>query len=178
MEVGSILSYIIVKSLIWLKDEIWEQRKEEKRKNKEKTWEEKKRLEELKEEQGKSDRIWIEKKRLEEERERKIREERKRLKEERERRILLKEEQKQKKEKEERLRKQQLGIQRILDESELKDELTVVGTLKSRHIPSDVQKEVWERDKGKCVECGSRENLEYDHIIPVSKGSRKSDKIG
>ena len=37
-------------------------------------------------------------------------------------------------------------------------------------IPADVRREVWRRDEGKCVKCGSRKNLEYDHIIPVSKG--------
>ena len=37
-------------------------------------------------------------------------------------------------------------------------------------IPSTVRREVWRRDGGKCVRCGSRENLEYDHIIPVAKG--------
>jgi Holliday junction DNA helicase RuvB len=37
-------------------------------------------------------------------------------------------------------------------------------------IPSNVRREVWRRDGGKCVKCGSRENLEYDHIIPVSQG--------
>jgi Holliday junction DNA helicase RuvB len=38
------------------------------------------------------------------------------------------------------------------------------------NIPSDVRREVWRRDGGKCVKCGSRENLEYDHIIPISRG--------
>jgi Holliday junction DNA helicase RuvB len=37
-------------------------------------------------------------------------------------------------------------------------------------IPSTVRREVWRRDGGKCARCGSRKNLEYDHIIPVSKG--------
>jgi hypothetical protein len=37
-------------------------------------------------------------------------------------------------------------------------------------IPKDVQILVWNRDKGRCVECGSQGNLEFDHIIPISKG--------
>lgn len=40
----------------------------------------------------------------------------------------------------------------------------------SRYISSRVRREVWRRDEGRCVRCGSRENLEYDHIIPISKG--------
>lgn len=37
-------------------------------------------------------------------------------------------------------------------------------------IPDDVQVFVWNRDGGRCVKCGSQENLEFDHIIPVTKG--------
>ena len=45
------------------------------------------------------------------------------------------------------------------------------GYLKKRTtISASVRREVWRRDQGKCTECGSREKLEYDHIIPVSKG--------
>lgn len=37
-------------------------------------------------------------------------------------------------------------------------------------IPMDVANAVWNRDGGKCCICGSKENLEFDHIIPISKG--------
>jgi hypothetical protein len=37
-------------------------------------------------------------------------------------------------------------------------------------IPDDVRMFVWQRDRGKCIKCGSQARLEFDHIIPVSKG--------
>lgn len=65
---------------------------------------------------------------------------------------------------------------------------------RSRRISQSVMDKVWRRDEGKCVQCGSKENLEFDHIIPHSKGGAntyrniqllcencnrvKSDKIG
>jgi 5-methylcytosine-specific restriction endonuclease McrA len=37
---------------------------------------------------------------------------------------------------------------------------------------------VWQRDRGKCVQCGSRERLEFDHIIPViASGSNTKRNI-
>ena len=40
----------------------------------------------------------------------------------------------------------------------------------NRLIPTPVKLEVWKRDKGICVKCGSNNNLHFDHIIPYAKG--------
>ena len=42
--------------------------------------------------------------------------------------------------------------------------------LHNSQIPGEVQKEVYERDRGKCRICGSSDNLHFDHILPFSKG--------
>jgi hypothetical protein len=42
--------------------------------------------------------------------------------------------------------------------------------LRREAIPERVRHDVWRRDRGTCVECGSRGRLEFDHIIPVSRG--------
>jgi hypothetical protein len=41
-------------------------------------------------------------------------------------------------------------------------------------VPEEVKHEVWRRDQGRCVDCGSRENLELNHIIPLAKGGANS----
>lgn len=40
----------------------------------------------------------------------------------------------------------------------------------TRMIPTHVKVQVWKRDQGHCVICGSTENLHFDHDIPYSKG--------
>ena len=45
-----------------------------------------------------------------------------------------------------------------------------IDILHNRTIPGEVQREVYERDQGKCTKCGSSDNLHFDHIIPYSKG--------
>jgi 5-methylcytosine-specific restriction endonuclease McrA len=40
----------------------------------------------------------------------------------------------------------------------------------TRLIPSEVKKEVWKRDQGKCVLCGDTKQLHFDHDLPYSLG--------
>ena len=44
----------------------------------------------------------------------------------------------------------------------------------SRSIPPVVRAEVWRRDGGACVECQATEYLEFDHVIPWSRGGATS----
>jgi hypothetical protein len=43
-------------------------------------------------------------------------------------------------------------------------------------IPEKVRIAVWRRDQGRCAKCGSRVNLEYDHIVPVSRGGSNTER--
>ena len=43
-------------------------------------------------------------------------------------------------------------------------------------IPESVRLFVWQRDGGKCIKCGNRERLEFDHIIPVSEGGSSTER--
>lgn len=57
----------------------------------------------------------------------------------------------------------------------LDDEVNIIngrqyGIEHNRIIPTAVKLEVWKRDKGRCIKCGSQNNLHFDHIIPYSKG--------
>ena len=42
--------------------------------------------------------------------------------------------------------------------------------IRRRAIPTHVKLEVWERDGGKCIVCGSADELHFDHDLPYSKG--------
>lgn len=42
--------------------------------------------------------------------------------------------------------------------------------LQREPIPQKILDKVWNRDSGKCVLCGSQEKIEFDHIIPFSRG--------
>ena len=46
----------------------------------------------------------------------------------------------------------------------------IIADVAARQISQEVKDLVWNRDIGKCTQCGSNEKLEFDHIIPFSKG--------
>ena len=63
----------------------------------------------------------------------------------------------------------------VLPEKEFRRESRTSGLLGTgaqgrKAISSNVKMFVWQRDGGRCVQCGSQQRLEYDHIIPVSLG--------
>lgn len=85
------------------------------------------------------------------------------------------------------LKQQQLLIYEAYDKDRKKwerlEKLYAKGVNSKSHsqyirerIPEQVRIEVWRRDDGKCVRCGSREKLEYDHIVPVSKGGSNTSR--
>ena len=49
------------------------------------------------------------------------------------------------------------------------------GERPSRHISRDVRQRVWQTYGGRCVDCGASDYLEYDHIIPHSKGGSNDE---
>jgi hypothetical protein len=57
-----------------------------------------------------------------------------------------------------------------IENPQAEEEDTVVNIDHPRIIPANVKLAVWKRDKGRCVECGSHDNLHFDHIIPYSRG--------
>jgi len=59
----------------------------------------------------------------------------------------------------------------LIDESIARaDQGNRKGVDHTRLIPTSVKLEVWKRDQGKCVKCGSLDNIHFDHIIPYVKG--------
>lgn len=57
-----------------------------------------------------------------------------------------------------------------LTDSPVNQNIEQISIPHNRIIPSEVKKEVWKRDAGKCVICGENKNLHFDHELPFSKG--------
>lgn len=67
-------------------------------------------------------------------------------------------------------------VQRLADEmlaSPVKTRKTATTSrvpARRQTIPNQVKIDVWQRDSGRCVECGSNSELEFDHIISLKMG--------
>ena len=45
------------------------------------------------------------------------------------------------------------------------------------YISAHKRKLIFIRDKGRCVKCGSKKNLEIHHIVPHAKGSNRLENL-
>ena len=58
----------------------------------------------------------------------------------------------------------------VRPEPPLSEQQVAPNPRKRRAIPDRAKQFVWNRDGGRCVQCGSTDKLGYDHIIPLSRG--------
>ena len=63
---------------------------------------------------------------------------------------------------------QEKRVQKLSKLSSLENRMSKAA--KRQPISDEVRMFVWQRDKGRCVQCGSNEKLVFDHIIPAAKG--------
>jgi 5-methylcytosine-specific restriction endonuclease McrA len=72
--------------------------------------------------------------------------------------------------------RQERNYEKVRREVEALENLTKLEGVKREPIPDSVRLFVWQRDKGQCVKCGSRERLEFDHIIPIIAGGSNTER--
>ena len=53
--------------------------------------------------------------------------------------------------------------------------IVLSGPQATRSIPQHVKAAVWQRDGGRCRQCGDNNYLEFDHIIPFAQGGATSE---
>jgi hypothetical protein len=70
------------------------------------------------------------------------------------------------------VRQRERRLQRTLERAHaaLAAEATDAGAPRRRPLARAARLAVFERDGGRCVECGSRFELQYDHVIPLALG--------
>jgi hypothetical protein len=73
------------------------------------------------------------------------------------------------------LHQRQRRKQRQLDNAHAVMSADGAGLARREPIPRDVRHTVFARDRGRCVECGSNFDLQYDHVIPVAMGGASTE---
>ena len=69
---------------------------------------------------------------------------------------------------------QEKRVQKLSKLSSLENRMSKAA--KRQPISDEVRMFVWQRDKGRCVQCGSNEKLVFDHIIPAAKGGSNTQR--
>ena len=69
---------------------------------------------------------------------------------------------------------QEKRVQKLSKLSSLENRMSKAA--KRQPISDEVRMFVWQRDKGRCVQCGSNEKLVFDHIIPAAKGGSNTER--
>lgn len=72
--------------------------------------------------------------------------------------------------------REQRELLRARQEVETLEQVRDLPAMNRQLIPDEVRLFVWQRDGGSCVRCESRENLEFDHIIPVADGGSSTER--
>jgi 5-methylcytosine-specific restriction endonuclease McrA len=66
--------------------------------------------------------------------------------------------------------------QRRLDRAHAAMQQELVPARRREPIPRETRLAVWRRDGGRCAECGSDFDLQYDHLIPLAMGGATSER--
>jgi 5-methylcytosine-specific restriction endonuclease McrA len=74
----------------------------------------------------------------------------------------------------ERENKKRLRIARAKAVSAMADNLDHQGL--RQPITREVKVAVWQRDQGRCVQCDSNVDLEFDHIVPLAMGGSNTER--
>jgi len=72
--------------------------------------------------------------------------------------------------------KKEKELEKISKEIEAFENFDKIQLSKRERISDSVRLFVWQRDEGKCVICGNKEKIEFDHIIPIAEGGANTER--